>query len=129
MAADGDIEYLGRIDQQVKIRGYRIELGEIEAALAQHPQVRDRVVVARQDITGGNRLVAYVVLRDSVALTYGQLRDYLKPKLPAYMIPSALVVLDAIPLTANGKLDRRALPEPDGKAAVVSGGYPPQDAG
>ena len=120
---DGDIEYLGRIDQQVKIRGYRIELGEVEAVLGQHPEVRDRVVVARQDISGENRLVAYVVPRDSVAVTYGQLRDYLKPKLPAFMIPSALVVLDALPLTANGKLDRRALPEPDGKGAVVSGGY------
>ena len=120
---DGDIEYLGRIDQQVKIRGYRIELGEVEAVLGQHPQVRDRAVVARRDSSGENRLVAYVVPRDSVALTYGQLRDYLKPKLPAYMIPSALVVLDAFPLTANGKLDRRALPEPDGKGAVVSGGY------
>ena len=120
---DGDIEYLGRIDQQVKIRGYRIELGEVEAVLGQHPQVRDRAVVARQDSSGEKRLVAYVVPRDSVALTYGQLRDYLKPKLPAYMIPSALVVLEALPLTANGKLDRRALPEPDGKGAVVSGGY------
>jgi len=120
---DGDIEYLGRIDQQVKIRGYRIELGEIEAVLGQHPRVRDRVVVARQDISGESRLVAYVVPRDSLAFTYGQLRDYLKPKLPAYMIPSALVVLDALPLTAHGKLDRRALPEPDGKGAAVSGGY------
>jgi len=123
LRSDRNLEFLGRIDQQVKIRGYRIELGEIEAVLGQHPQVRDRVVVARRDSTGENRLVAYVVPRDSVALTYGQLRDYLKPKLPAYMIPSALVVLDALPLTANGKLDRRALPEPDGKGAVVSGGY------
>src|SRR5208337_720938 len=113
----------GRLDHQVKVRGHRIELGEVEVVLGQHPQVRERVVVARRDSSGENRLVAYVVPRDSVALTYGQLRDYLKPKLPAYMIPSALVVLDALPLTANGKLDRRALPEPDGKGAVVSGGY------
>jgi len=120
---DGDIVYLGRIDQQVKIRGYRIELGEVEAVLGQHPQVRDRAVVARQDISGENRLVAYVVPRDSVAFTYGQLRDYLKPKLPAYMIPSALVVLDSLPLTANGKLDRRAFPEPSGGGAVAPGGY------
>jgi amino acid adenylation domain-containing protein len=120
---DGDIEYLGRIDQQVKIRGYRIELGEIEAVLGQHPQVRDRVVVARQEISGENRLVAYVVSRDRASFTYAELRAYLKPKLPAYMIPSALVVLDALPLTANGKLDRRALPEPRGDGAVLSGGY------
>ena len=123
LRSDRNLEFLGRIDQQVKIRGYRIEPGEIEVVLGQHPQVRDRAVVARRDSSGENRLVAYVVPRDSVALTYGQLRDYLKPKLPAYMIPSALVVLDAFPLTANGKLDRRALPEPDGKGAVVSGGY------
>ncbi|HKM55690.1 MAG TPA: amino acid adenylation domain-containing protein, partial [Isosphaeraceae bacterium] len=120
---DGCLEYLGRLDHQVKVRGHRIELGEVEVVLGQHPQVRERVVVARRDSSGENRLVAYVVPRDSVALTYGQLRDYLKPKLPAYMIPSALVVLDALPLTANGKLDRRALPEPGGEGAVVSGGY------
>jgi len=120
---DGCLEYLGRLDHQVKVRGHRIELGEVEVVLGQHPQVRERVVVARRDRSGENRLVAYVVQRDSVALTYRQLRDYLKPKLPAYMIPSALVVLDALPLTANGKLDRRALPEPGGEGAVVSGGY------
>ncbi len=110
---DGCLEYLGRLDHQVKVRGHRIELGEVEAVLGQHPQVRDRVVVARQDSSGENRLVAYVVPRDNTILSYGQLRDFLKPKLPAYMIPSALVVLDALPLTANGKLDRRALPDPD----------------
>ena len=120
---DGCLEYLGRLDHQVKVRGHRIELGEVEVVLGQHPQVRERVVVARRDSSGENRLVAYVVPRDSLAPTHGQLRDYLKPKLPAYMIPSALVVLDALPLTANGKLDQRALPEPDGKGAVVSGGY------
>ena len=120
---DGCLEYLGRLDHQVKVRGHRIELGEVEVVLGQHPQVRERVVVAQRDSSGENRLVAYVVQRDSVALTYRQLRDYLKPKLPAYMIPSALVVLDALPLTANGKLDRRALPEPGGEGAVVSGGY------
>jgi hypothetical protein len=120
---DGNLEFLGRLDHQVILRGYRIELGEVEVVLGQHPQVRERVVVARRDSSGENRLVAYIVPRDSVALTYGQLRDYLKQKLPAYMIPPALVVLDALPLTANGKLDRRALPEPDGKGAVVAGGY------
>ena len=81
----------------MKVRGHRIELGEVEAVLGQHPQVREQAVVARRDRSGENRLVAYVVPRDSVALTYGQLRDYLRPKLPGYMIPSALVVLDALP--------------------------------
>ena len=86
---DGCLEYLGRLDYQVKVRGHRIELGEVEAALGKHPQVRDRVVVARQDNSGENRLVAYVVPQDDTTLTYGRLRDFLKPKLPAYMIPSA----------------------------------------
>ncbi len=120
---DGCLEYLGRLDHQVKVRGHRIELGEIEAVLSQHPQVRDRAVVARQDVSGENSLVAYVVPRGDVVLTYGQLRAFLQPKLPAYMIPSALVVLDALPLTANGKLDRRALPDPAVVGAVASGGY------
>jgi amino acid adenylation domain-containing protein len=120
---DGCLEFLGRFDNQVKIRGNRIELGEVESVLGQHPQVREQVVVARQDSSGEQRLVAYVVPRNGVAVTFGQVRDYLQSKLPAYMIPSALVILDALPLTANGKLDRRALPEPAGKGAVASSGY------
>ncbi|MDB4955277.1 MAG: linear gramicidin synthase subunit [Myxococcales bacterium] len=109
--ADGILEYLGRVDHQVKIRGYRVELGEIEAALALHPSVREAVVVAREDTPGAKRLVGYVVGRDAVP-DLGALREYLQAKLPEYMVPSALVVLEALPLTANGKADRKALPAP-----------------
>jgi amino acid adenylation domain-containing protein len=107
---DGNIEYLGRADDQVKIRGFRIELGEIEAVLGQHPQVREAVVVARQDTTPDKRLVAYVV-RNELALTISGLRDFLKERLPDYMVPTVFAFLDRLPLTANGKIDRRRLPE------------------
>jgi amino acid adenylation domain-containing protein len=111
--ANGDIEYLGRIDEQVKIRGFRIELGEIEGALAQHPAVQQAVVSVLQEETGDKRLVAYVVGEEK-ALSSDGLREYLKQSLPEYMVPSAFVPLPSFPLTANGKVDRRALPAPDG---------------
>ncbi|WP_187626250.1 amino acid adenylation domain-containing protein, partial [Pseudomonas congelans] len=114
--ADGVIEYLGRNDDQVKIRGFRIELGEIEARLVECPGVREAVVLARQDESGQKRLVAYVVGDGSSALTAVGLRRELAASLAEYMVPSAFVVLDAFPLTANGKLDRRALPVPDADA-------------
>jgi len=108
---DGNIEFIGRIDNQVKIRGFRIELGEIEATLAQHPEVQEAVVIVREDSPGEKLLVAYLITQEEVELT--QLRSFLKTKLPDYMVPSAFVVLDTIPLTPNGKVDRRALPTPN----------------
>src|SRR5262249_20301854 len=108
----GDLEILGREDHQVKIRGYRIELGEIEATLAEHPGVRDAVVAARTGASAEARLVAYVTAAIEPRPTAGGLADYLRDRLPAHMLPSAYVVLDALPLTANGKVDRAALPEP-----------------
>jgi amino acid adenylation domain-containing protein len=111
---DGNLEFLGRRDQQVKIRGYRIELEEIEAALRQHPAVRETVVLAREDVHPGDKhLVAYLVASQEPAPTSRTLRTFLQQKLPAYMIPSAFVVLETFPRTLNGKLDRQALPLPD----------------
>ena len=106
--ADGIIEYLGRIDHQVKIRGFRIELAEIEAVLSQHPKVRECAILAKCD-----RLIAYAVLHPGETLTVSELRNYLAEKLPEYMIPSALVTLDEMPLTVNGKVERQALPAPE----------------
>ncbi len=108
---DGAIEYVGRIDQQVKIRGFRIELGEIEAVLAQHPAVREAVVVVREHAFSDKRLLAYVAGELS-ELDNTVLRDFLKEKLPDFMVPSNIMALEELPLNANGKVDRRALPEP-----------------
>ncbi|WP_394841909.1 non-ribosomal peptide synthase/polyketide synthase [Pendulispora brunnea] len=105
----GELEFLGRVDHQVKVRGFRIELGEIETVLEQHEAVRDVVVTASHD----KRLVAYVVGEDGAELSVADLREHLHTKLPAYMVPSAFVELPALPLTSNGKVDRKALPAPD----------------
>jgi amino acid adenylation domain-containing protein/non-ribosomal peptide synthase protein (TIGR01720 family) len=111
---DGNLEFLGRLDQQVKIRGYRIELEEIAAALQQHPAVRETVVLARADERrGDSRLIAYVVAAAEPVPSPPDLRSFLRQKLPEYMVPSAFVVLAAWPLTRNGKIDRQALPVPD----------------
>ncbi len=125
--ADGTIEFRGRIDQQIKISGYRIEPGEIEAALAAHPEIKSAAVVARQDGPGQKKLIAYVVPKNG-SHSAAELRTYLEQKLPAYMLPGALVAVDALPLSPNGKLDRDALPSldsiraqaPDGGAAAKS---------
>jgi amino acid adenylation domain-containing protein len=109
---DGNIEYLGRMDNQVKVRGYRIELGEIEAVLSQHEDVQTCCVIVREDIPGDQRLVAYVVPQTEQTPKVSQLRSFLKEKLPEYMIPSAIVILESLQLTPNGKLDRSALPVP-----------------
>jgi amino acid adenylation domain-containing protein len=110
---DGNIEYLGRIDNQAKIRGFRIELGEVEVALSQHSHVQISCVIVREDTPGDKRLVAYVVAQKGVTLTTSELRQFLGNKLPGYMIPSAFVILESLPLTANGKVDRHALKAPD----------------
>ncbi len=109
----GDLEWLRREDDQVKIRGYRVELGEIEAAFANHPSVREAVVVVRVEARGEKRLVAYVVSEREVVLKVEELRQALRAKLPEYMVPSAIVLLDELPLTPSGKINRRALPEPE----------------
>jgi len=109
----GNIEYLGRIDEQIKILGYRIEPGEIESALREYPGIRDAVVVAREDSSSGKRLVAYLMPDKTSDIEVPVLREILRNKLPAHMVPAAFVVLEAIPLTANGKIDRAALPRPE----------------
>ncbi len=118
--ADGTLQYQGRNDQQVKIRGFRIELGEIETLLGEHPQVKDVVVLAREDEPGNKRLVAYFTERANVEIE--ALRDHLQAQLPDYMVPAAYVRLDNLPLTNNGKVDRKALPLPD-QDALLSRGY------
>ncbi|MGZ5780312.1 MAG: amino acid adenylation domain-containing protein, partial [Burkholderiaceae bacterium] len=129
---DGNIEYLGRNDHQVKIRGFRIELGEIEAQLVCHPLIKEAVVLAREDNPGDKRLVAYLTLvatKDTSAspeLNSDELKTYLKLVLPEYVVPSAFVMLEAMPLTPNGKLDRNALPAPDQSALQTQAYEAPQ---
>jgi len=121
--ADGTLEFLGRLDNQVKIRGYRIELGEIETALTRHPEVREAVVTAREDVPGDQRLVAYLLPHDGQRPTHDELRKLLTATLPDYMVPSAFMFLDSFPLTPNGKVNRKALPAPDQQSVSATEGF------
>jgi len=125
LRADGNIEYLGRIDHQVKLRGFRIELGEIESTLASHPAIAQCVVILREDRPGDKRLVAYYTASGVILPSISQLREHLETSLPEYMIPSAFVHLDALPLTPSGKIDRRGLPAPDLKDIDAQDQYTP----
>ena len=132
-SAAAELEYIGRIDNQVKVRGFRIELGEIESMLAGHPEVREAIVLARTDEGAEKRLVAYVVARDGDAPSVTELRSHLQQNLPDYMIPAAFVMLQSLPLTSSGKVDRRALPAPDGarpdlEMAFVPPGDPAEES-
>jgi amino acid adenylation domain-containing protein len=119
---DGNIEFIGRMDNQVKIRGFRIELGEIEAVLNQHPKVRDAVVIVREDCPGDKRLVAYLVGDENQELQADELKRFLKTRLPDYMVPSAWVKLASLPHTPNGKINRAALPAPEaGQLEAIEG--------
>ena len=125
--SDGNIECLGRIDNQVKVRGFRIELGEIESILNTHPEVQQAVIIAPEDSSGNKRLVAYIT-SSSESIPTATLRQFLKQKLPEYMMPSIFVVLDELPLTSNGKIDRRSLPAPEQfQSESVSSFIAPQD--
>jgi amino acid adenylation domain-containing protein len=110
--ADGNIEFVGRLDNQVKLRGYRIELSEIETALIQNNTIKEAIVICREDSPGNKYLVAYITLQNEQEIDINQLKDYLHSKLPEYMVPAAIMVIEKIPLTANGKIDRTALPMP-----------------
>src|SRR5262249_13794149 len=116
---DGNLEFVGRVDDQVKIRGHRIEPGELETVLREAPCVRDAAAMVREEIAGDKRLIGYVVWREGEIGDAGELRNYLKQRLPDYMLPSALVALERLPLTANGKVDRKALPAPEGRQEEV----------
>ena len=125
--ADGNIEFLGRSDHQVKVRGFRIEPGEIEVALTEHPQVQQAVVVLHEPQPGERVLIAYAVGRGGVELSSGELRGYLQAKLPAHMVPASVVLVPEIPLTPNGKIDRRALPLPDAGSGAENNFVVPRD--
>jgi amino acid adenylation domain-containing protein len=116
---DGSLEFLGRRDSQIKLRGFHIELGEIESKLAAHPNVREALVLLREDVPGDKRLVAYLTCHNETSFSTAQVRSHLASHLPDYMLPSAFVVLNAFPLTPNGKLDRKALPAPEGETVAV----------
>jgi acyl carrier protein len=119
----GCIEFAGRIDHQIKIRGYRIEPAEIEGVLMQAPSIRECIVIARGDESSEKRLVAYLVVEEGFSGTILELRQFLRQRLPAYLVPSSFVVLDSLPLSPNGKVDRNALPAPGEQDVELGGVY------
>jgi len=121
--ADGNIEFIGRSDFQVKIRGFRIEIGEIESMISQYQDVRDVIIIAKDDQLGNKSLIAYVVPKLETDITPSQLRSFLKEKLPDYMIPAAFVIMDKLPLTPNGKVDKKALPLPEDQRSQLEVDY------
>jgi acyl carrier protein len=123
--ADGQIMFIGRSDDQLKIRGYRIEPDEISGVLNRHPEVRNSIVVAQEDLSGDKRLVAYVVLDQGQDQTHSGLRDYLRSSLPEYMLPAVFVRVDDFPLTPHGKVDRGALPMPEAGNTLQDGAATP----
>ena len=126
---DGRLEFVGRLDHQVKIRGFRIELGEVIEVLSQHALIKENIVTAAPDRDGGERLVAYLVAKDEANLDVGNVRDFLKSRVPDYMIPSVFVTLPSLPLTTNGKVDIKALPAPEDAPLVPQAGFvKPQDS-
>lgn len=120
---DGNIEFLGRIDQQVKIRGFRVELGEVEALISQHPNIRENLVVVNQEKIGNMQLIAYIVVKTQPVPSINELRSFLKEKLPDHMIPSIFIILESLPLAPSGKVDRKALPKPDVINSEVSSSF------
>ena len=128
LRADGQVEFLGRIDNQVKVRGFRVELGEIEAALTQHAVISEAVVLLREDLPGDKKLVAYLVSPSGDIPSVGELREFLSTSLPDYMIPALFVTIDSVPVTPNGKVDRKALPRPDQSKTLLDDVFvPPQN--
>lgn len=123
---DGAVEFLGRIDQQVKLRGFRIELEEIETLLRQHPAIQEAILTVRQESLTDQRLVAYFLPRPGEMPSFGELRNFLKEKLPDYMVPSAFVMLQAVPMTPNGKIDKKALPAPASMSKASAAQVVPQ---
>jgi amino acid adenylation domain-containing protein len=121
---DGDIEFLGRVDYQVKLRGFRIEMGEVEAILMKHPGVREAIAVVKQTAEGDRRLVAYVIEEEAYKLGETELIAHMRETVPNYMLPSAVIVLDEFPLTANGKVDRGALPDPESRPGSAENQLP-----
>ena len=122
---DGQVEFLGRMDDQVKVRGYRIEPGEIESVLLRQSEVKQAVVLAREDERQQKRLIAYVVVRNQAAVSEAELQQRIREQLPDYMVPQAVVLLDKLPLTSNGKVDRQALPKPEDVAGQKQRSYQP----